>query len=123
MRWSSASERLPECRGSWEVHRRFAAMFTNSGGSWGLGGHEVFIPQSYDWGVEAQVDWYESYADLDGERTKLQVFEMRSMASGGAFHGPTRTPRSRRFLKRMSWRSATLAGFSNFSATITFQAR
>ena len=27
-----------------------------------------------------------SYADLDGERTKLQVFEMRSMASGGAFH-------------------------------------
>ena len=52
----------------------------------GLGGQEVFVPQSYDWGVEAQVDWYESYADLDGERTKLQVFEMRSMASGGAFH-------------------------------------
>ena len=52
----------------------------------GLGGHEVFVPQSYDWGVEAQVDWYEAYADLDGERTKLQVFEMRSMASGGAFH-------------------------------------
>ena len=52
----------------------------------GLGGHEVFVPQSYDWGVEAQVDWYESYADLDGERTKLQVFEMRSMASGGALH-------------------------------------
>ena len=22
----------------------------------GLGGHEVFVPQSYDWGVEAQVD-------------------------------------------------------------------
>jgi hypothetical protein len=52
----------------------------------GFGTHEVSIPQSYDWGVEAQVDWYESYADLDGERTKLQVFEMRSMASGGAFH-------------------------------------
>jgi transposase len=51
-----------------------------------LSGHEVFVPQSYDWGVEAQVDWYESYADLDGVRTKLQVFEMRSMASGGAFH-------------------------------------
>ena len=25
---------------------------------------ETFIPQSYDWGVEAQVDWYEAYADL-----------------------------------------------------------
>ena len=52
----------------------------------GLGGQEVFVPQSYDWGVEAQVDWYEAYADIDGVRTKLQVFEMRSMASGGAYH-------------------------------------
>ena len=26
------------------------------------------------------------YADLAGERTKLQVFSMRSMASGAAFH-------------------------------------
>lgn len=31
-------------------------------------------------GVEAQVDWYEAYADLDGERV-LQVFSMRSMAT------------------------------------------
>src|ERR1017187_5065428 len=52
----------------------------------GLVEHELFVPQSYDWGVEAQVDWYEAYADLDGERIKLQVFEMRSMASGAAFH-------------------------------------
>ena len=46
----------------------------------------LFVPQSYAWGVEAQVDWYEAYADLGGERTKLQVFSMRSMASGAAFH-------------------------------------
>jgi transposase len=32
------------------------------------------------------VDWYEAYADLAGERRKLQVFAMRSMASGAAFH-------------------------------------
>jgi hypothetical protein len=32
------------------------------------------------------VDWYDAYADLSGERTKLQVFSMRSMASGAAFH-------------------------------------
>jgi hypothetical protein len=44
----------------------------------------TWVPQSYDWGVEAQVDWYESYADLAGERVKLQVFAMRSMASGAA---------------------------------------
>src|SRR5580700_5933695 len=52
----------------------------------GLGGREVFVPQSYDWGQEAQVDWFEAVVKLDGERTKLPFFAMRSMASGDAFH-------------------------------------
>ena len=52
----------------------------------GLVHRETFVPQSYAWGQEAQVDWYEAWADLAGERIKLQVFEMRSMASGAAFH-------------------------------------
>jgi hypothetical protein len=52
----------------------------------GLKGGETFVPQSYHWGHEAQVDWYEAWAELDGERQKLFVFCMRSMASGGAFH-------------------------------------
>ena len=53
----------------------------------GLGSQaKPVVPQSYDWGVEAQVDWYDAFADLAGERTKLQVFSMRSMASGAAFH-------------------------------------
>jgi transposase len=47
---------------------------------------ETFVPQSYAWGSEAQVDWYEAYADLGDERVKLQVFALRSMASGAAFH-------------------------------------
>jgi hypothetical protein len=47
---------------------------------------EMFIPQSYVWGGEAQVDWYEAYADISGERELAYVFCMRSMASGGAFH-------------------------------------
>jgi len=47
---------------------------------------ETFIPQSYAWGQEAQVDWYEAFADIGGEREKVYVFCMRSMASGGAFH-------------------------------------
>ena len=50
------------------------------------GGGETFIPQSYRWGQEAQVDWYEAWAEMGGERQKLYVFCMRSMASGGAFH-------------------------------------
>lgn len=52
----------------------------------GLMGRETCVPQSYAWGSEGQVDWYEAWADLGGERTKLQVFSIRSMASGAAFH-------------------------------------
>ena len=44
------------------------------------------VPQSYQLGQEAQVDWYEAWAELSGEQVRLQVFSMRSMASGAAFH-------------------------------------
>src|SRR6266851_2850728 len=47
---------------------------------------EAFVPQQYAWGDEAQVDWYEADVDLDDERVTVQVFAMRSMASGAAFH-------------------------------------
>jgi len=74
---------LPDCKIAERtvreyVHDRKVAL--------GLIVRETHVPQSYGWGVEAQVDWYESYADLAGERIKLQVFAMRSMASGAAFH-------------------------------------
>ena len=52
----------------------------------GLKARETFVPQNYVWGQEGQVDWYEAVADLDGQRQKVQVFVLRSMASGGAFH-------------------------------------
>jgi hypothetical protein len=45
------------------------------------------------------VDWYEAYADLAGERTKLQVFSMRSMASGAAFHCAFRHATQQAFLE------------------------
>jgi hypothetical protein len=81
--WQRMLVELPECRVCERtvrlyVHARKVAL--------GLITHEIFVPQSYPWGVEAQCDWYEAYADLSGERTKVQVFSMRSMASGGAFH-------------------------------------
>jgi transposase len=44
------------------------------------------VPQSYQIGQEGQVDWYEAWAELSGEQVRLQVFSMRSMASGAAFH-------------------------------------
>jgi transposase len=81
--WQRIQREIPNCQICERtvrqyVHDRKIAL--------GLVVHETFVPQSYAWGVEAQVDWYEAYADLSGERTKLQVFSMRSMASGAAFH-------------------------------------
>lgn len=47
---------------------------------------ETFVPQVYAWGGEAQVDWYEALAEIDGERQPVYQFAMRLMASGGAVH-------------------------------------
>ena len=81
--WERIQRELPECKIGERtvrqyVHQRKIAL--------GMLMRETCVPQSYAWGVEAQVDWYEAYADLAGERVKLQVFAMRSMASGAAFH-------------------------------------
>src|SRR5919206_5088038 len=65
----------------------------------GLAARETFVPQSYPWGSEAQVDWYEAVADLDAERVTLQVFSMRGMASGGAFHRAYRHATQQAFLE------------------------
>ena len=35
----------------------------------GLTARETFVPQVYDWGGEAQVDWYEAMAEFAGERS------------------------------------------------------
>ncbi len=52
----------------------------------GMAERETFVPQTYDWGSEAQVDWYEAFAEVLGELRKVYCFSMRSMAGGGAFH-------------------------------------
>lgn len=51
-----------------------------------LASQEPCVPQTYHWGQEAQVDWYEAEVEIAGEREKAYLFCMRSMASGGAFH-------------------------------------
>jgi transposase len=81
--WERIRAEMPECQISERTVREYVQ---ERKAVLGLVVHETFVPQSYQWGVEAQVDWYEAYADLSGERTKLQVFSMRSMASGAAFH-------------------------------------
>lgn len=52
----------------------------------GLASRETFVPQSYDWGGEGQVDWYEATVEFDEGRQTAHFFTLRSMASGGAFH-------------------------------------
>lgn len=74
---------LPGCSVSEASVRRYVRKRKHE---LGLAKRETYVPQSYAWGVEAQVDWYEAWADLDGERRKVNVFAMRSMASGSAFH-------------------------------------
>ncbi len=60
---------------------------------------EIFVPQSYAWGVEGQADWYEAVGELGGERVTLQVFTLRSMASGAAFHRAYRHATQQAFLE------------------------
>lgn len=64
----------------------------------GLAGHEIFVPQSYEFGGEAQVD----YSMKAGQSS--MVYPARRTSSACArwpraerFTGPIRTPRSRRF--------------------------
>ena len=81
--WTRLREEHPERPIGEPTVRRYVGLRKRE---LGLKGREVFVPQSYHWGQEAQVDWFEAVAKLGGERCKLQFFAMRSMASGDAFH-------------------------------------
>ena len=70
----------------------------------GMTTRETFVPQSYDWGSEAQVDWYEAFAEVMGERCKVYCFRCARWRVAGRFIAPTITPRSRPSWKRTSWR-------------------
>ena len=81
--WCRIREEMPEvavgeCTVRHYVHQRKVELR--------LASQEAFVPQSYRWGQEGQVDWYEAEVDIAEERQKAQIFSLRSMASGGAFH-------------------------------------
>lgn len=88
-------EELPDCPIAESTVRRYVR---ERKAALGLLQRETFVPQCYAWGVEAQVDWYEAVADLSGERVTLQVFVLRSMASGAAFHRAYRRATQQAFL-------------------------
>jgi transposase len=81
--WERIRLEVPGCTAAERTVRQYVERRKQEQG---FGHREIFVPQNYEFGVEVQVDWYEAYADLDGERIKLQVFSMRSMASGAAYH-------------------------------------
>jgi hypothetical protein len=81
--WTRLRREMPEVAVAESTVRRYVREKKSA---MGLLGRETFVPQSYTWGGEAQVDWYEGWAEFDGESRKTYLFCLRSMASGGAFH-------------------------------------
>jgi transposase len=94
--WQRIQEEVPGCTAAERTVRQYVEQRKQA---LGFAERETFVPQSYDWGVETQVDWYEAYADLDGERVKLQVFSLRSMASGAVYHRAYRRATQQAFLE------------------------
>jgi hypothetical protein len=64
----------PEATVSESTVRRYVAWKKQALGT----AKEVCIAQSYAFGEEAQVDWFEAYAEFNGDRQKVNVFCMRS---------------------------------------------
>ena len=81
--WMRLRQEMPEIDVSESTVRRYVQARRTA---MGLIGREVFVPQSYQWGDEAQVDWFEAWVDFEDGRRKVYLFCMRSMASGAAFH-------------------------------------
>lgn len=81
--WQRILAERPECQVAESTVRRYVRERKQE---LGWSSRVTCIPQQYEWGQEGQVDWYEAWAELGGEQVLLQVFSMRSMASGAAFH-------------------------------------
>jgi hypothetical protein len=54
--------------------RRCGVMCGNSREELGQGARETFVPQVYEWGGEAQVDWYDAEVEVAGERRPVHIF-------------------------------------------------
>jgi len=105
----------PGCEVSESTVRRYVGRRKRA---MGWAARETFVPRSYAWGWEAQADWYEAEAELEGERCTLQVFS--PSADGPVeerFTVLTEEPRSRLFWRRRSWRLGISAGCSGRSGT------
>jgi hypothetical protein len=115
--WQRLSAERPEQRVAESTVRRYVRERKRELG-WAT--RATCVPQSYVPGQEAQVDWYEAWAELNGKPVLLQVFAMRSMASGARSIGPIRARRSRPSSTVTSTRSRILAAsFGSSAMTIS----
>jgi len=80
----------------------------------GLDRVEVAVPQTHPPGAEAEVDFGEFHATVDGAWTKLWMFVMRLSHSGRAFHVAFATQ-----AQEACWRSSISARCRAGSATTT----
>ena len=104
--WQRIQTEMPELRVAESTIRRYVRERKRELGWSALA---TCVPQAYGPGQEAQVDWYEAWAELSGEQVKLQVFSMRSMQWRGVSPGlPPRdaagVSRSPRIRLRLFWR-------------------
>jgi len=119
--WTRLRREHPEIQIAEATVRRYVALRKRE---MGLKVAEVFVPQSYSWGQEAQVDWFEAAANLGGERRQLQFFAMRSMASGDAFHRAYTNATQQAFLEAHEMAFAYFGGvfrmlrYDNLSAAV-----
>lgn len=105
--WVRLKEEHPELPVAEATVRRHVALRKRE---IGLSARELFVPQSYRPGEEAQVDWFEAAAKLGGVLQTLQFFSMRSMASGDAFHRACTNATQQAFLEAHEHAFAFLGG-------------
>ena len=60
---------------------------------------EAFVPQHHEPGVEAEVDWGEAWAVIDGQVVKVHLFQLRLCHSGAAFAAAFRSETQQAFLE------------------------
>ena len=115
--WARLRDEHPEVSIAEATVRRYVALRRRE---MGLKGAEVFVPQSYSWGQEAQVDWFEA-----ARRNWEAKHATCSSSQCGAWHRETLftvrtpTPPNRHFWRRTSWRSHISKAYSGRCATTT----
>ena len=91
--------RLVEEHGAKVAQRTVSKYVAERRSELNLARKEVFIAQEHPLGAEAEVDFGDIYAYVDGVETKFAMFEMRLSASGKAFHWAFTSTGSEAFLE------------------------